>query len=146
MAEGDPVSGLDVRVYYDMNHVGSRGVGGANWVEIANQTTAALNCKSEVIDTRNKQKYGWPSKIISGLDWGISCECLYYPGDTVFADLKARWKAKLPIWLKVDESPVGGEVVEGECIVDDRSKEYPVGEAIKLNLQTSGNGELFDSP
>lgn len=146
MAEGDPVSGLSVRVFYDMNHVGSRGVGGADWQEIANQTTAALKRTSETIDTRNKQKYGWPSKIISGVDWGISCEVLYYPGDDTIADLKERWKNRLPIWLKVDESDIGGEEVEGECVTDDNSKEYPVGDAIKLSLQTSGNGELFDSP
>ncbi len=136
-------AGRQVKVRIDTNGVGGAG---ANWIHIAQQRGGSFSRTSDTADATHKDDNGWPSAVITRTPWSVSCDGAMNPADSVWSYLKTQWAAKNKVWVQVDASAIGGEKVEGQCIVTDLSYEFPESDLVTFTGEFEGSSPLVNSP
>lgn len=136
-------AGRQVLIKVDTSGVGGSG---ATWATIGQQRGGGLTRGSETADATHKDDQGYPSAVITRTPWSISCDGALNPADSAWSYLRTNWKNKAKVWIQVDESAIGGEKVEGTCIITDLSKEFPEGDLVSYSMEFQGDGALANSP
>ena len=136
-------AGRQVKIKIDTNGVGGSG---ASWVALGQQRGGGFGRTTETADATHKDDNGWPAAVITRTPWSISCDGAVNPADSAWTYLKTQWGNKNKVWVQVDASPIGGEKVEGQCIITDLSQEFPESDVVTFNAEFEGASALVNSP
>lgn len=136
-------AGREVFINIDTSDVGGTG---ANWTKIGQQRGGGISRTSETADATHKDDQGYPSAVITRTPWSVSADGALDPTDSVYAQLVTAWKNKNKVWVQSDEGLISGEVVEGQAIITDLSKEFPESDLVSYTCELQGDGELASSP
>jgi predicted secreted protein len=127
--------------------IDTAGVGGASatWITIGQQRGGSFGRTSDTVDAKHKDDNGWPSFVITGTPWSMSCDGAMNPADSAWSYLLGRWEAKSQPFAQIDASAIGGEKKEGKVTITDMSYDFPDSDLVSYTLELQGSGPLVTS-
>lgn len=115
--------------------------GPADWQPVGGQRNATISEENDPLDVTTKDTGNGANEYDYGLyGWNISGDGIYTTGDAAYAKLKADFRAKKKVKVRIREN--GTFTEEGMAIINTMETEAPYDDAATYSIELQGTGLL----
>jgi predicted secreted protein len=108
-------------------------------------TSVSLNQGTEVLDaTTFASAEGWRSRVMGIIDWSISIEAIFTPGNTALSTIKTANTSRTTLYVRYLPDGTNANGFQGQVVVESFNMSGDVSGLETVSISMQGNGALGD--